>query len=769
MQLRLRGRYGLTLVALTTTISVLLGGALLIQTDALTGKMRQSSDERVRGALYSQAEKRGRAVVAHLASNLTNSLYHLDMARIASLVSAATKQDGIVFAIAVDASGKVIHDGNPAIPSYGRKQDDAATKFALGERKVGTWRGKDILIAAAPVVAGSKILGGVTMGFSLKPVQNDIVLLEESLRRIGTRHSHDMVVTAATVTGALIFLALVLSVLIARSLTHPIDQLVHLTNRIARGDYEFELPFDRGDEIGELAAALKTMAIELNETTVSKDYMEGVLSSMLDPLLVMRADGTVEMVNAVASHLLSLDMGAKTGRPFDELLRRGEDGAESFDLQEILRAGQMESVEGVTVAADGTRQPALISYTVMPSASGGSDRILFVARDISERKEMERKLRQAQKMEAVGQLTGGVSHDFNNLLAIILGNTELIKESGTGKYQREIDAVERAALRGAELTNRLLAFSRRQALHPQYTDIGDLVDELSSMLERTMGEHRDILVRNAPDTGPISVDRGQLENAILNLVLNARDAMPEGGNILIETGTVTLEDEKRLSALDLPAGPYSFVAVTDNGSGIPESILSQVFEPFFTTKEVGRGSGLGLSMVYGFAKQSDGGVEIDSQMGQGSTIRLLFPVVDQIEKIADTSEERVSPHRGQGECVLIVEDDGDVREFIRAQVQGLAYKVLVAPNGRRALDLDNGIEDADLILTDIVMPGGMNGARFAAEALKRKPGVKVVFMSGYPDSVLPADLQSLQSAELLTKPFTVQQLSAALHTALDTS
>jgi PAS domain S-box-containing protein len=754
---------------LTTTISVLLGGALLIQTDALTGAMRESSDERVRGELYSQAEKRGRAVVAHLASNLTNPLYNLDMAGIAGLVSAAAKQDGVVFAVAVDASGKVIHDGSPGIPTYGRKHDDAATKMALDDRKVGTWRGKDVLIAAAPVVAGSKLLGGIAMGFSLKPIQEDIAQLEESLRRIGVRHSRDMAVTAAMVTSALILLAWIWSVIVARSLTRPIDQLVRLTKRIAGGDYEFELPFERGDEIGELATALKTMALELNETTVSRDYVEGVLSSMLDPLLVLRADGTLEMANATASRLLGLDIGSETGRPLDELLRRGADGAERFDLKEILRTGQLESVEGVTVAVDGTRQPALISYTVMPGAVGGGDRILFVARDISERKEMEHQLRQAQKMEAVGQLTGGVAHDFNNLLAIILGNTELIKESGPGKHDREIDAVGRAALRGAELTNRLLAFSRRQALHPQYTDIGELVDGLSSMLSRTIGENRDILVKNVPDTCPISVDRGQLENAILNLVLNARDAMPEGGGILIETGTVALDDEKRLNALDLPAGRYSFVAVTDTGSGIPENILSQVFEPFFTTKDVGRGSGLGLSMVYGFAKQSEGGVEIDSRLGQGSTIRLLFPVVDQAELPASTSEEPDSADQGQGETVLIVEDDVDVREFIRAQAQGLAYKVLVAPNGRRALELDNVIENADLILTDIVMPGGMNGARFAAEALKRNPDVKVLFMSGYPDTVLPADLISLQSADMLTKPFTIQQLSAALHVALDKS
>jgi len=245
--------------------------------------------------------------------------------------------------------------------------------------------------------------------------------------------------------------------------------------------------------------------------------------------------------------------------------------------------------------------------------------------------------------------------------------------------------------------------------------------------------------------------------------------MPNGGSNSIDTGTITLDDEKRLGALDLPAGRYSFVAVTDTGTGIPENIQSQVFEPFFTTKGVGQGSGLGLSMVYGFAKQSDGGVEIDSQLGQGSTIRLLFPVVGQVERPADKGKEPASPYKGQGERVLIVEDDEDVLEHIRAQVERLGYRVSVAPNGRRALELDKGIEDADLILTDIVMPGGMNGARFAAEALKRKPGVKVVFMSGYPDTVLPTDLLSLQSAEMLMKPFTIKQLSAALHTALDPS
>jgi signal transduction histidine kinase len=388
-----------------------------------------------------------------------------------------------------------------------------------------------------------------------------------------------------------------------------------------------------------------------------------------------------------------------------------------------------------------------------------------LVREIKERQAAEEKLRHAQKMEAIGQLSGGIAHDFNNLLAVIMGNAELLKEE-QGEGAERIGPILRAAQRGSELTQRLLAFSRRQPLQPKAIDSGTLISNMSDLLSRTLRESIEIEIAVSPDLWTAEADPGQVENAILNLVLNARDAMPAGGKLTIECHNASLDRAFVAENAETTVGDYVVIAVSDNGIGISPEVQERIFEPFFTTKEMGQGNGLGLAMVYGFAKQSGGHVSFQSEEGVGTTVELyLRRAEEEAPQASVVQEEEVL--RGAGEVILVIEDDADVRTLVVNLLENLGYQVTDVPNvaaARRALAEGGPV---DLVLSDVVLPGGASGLEFAKEARKADPDLKIVFMSGYPAAA--AEHNGLLGSDqvLLNKPFQRRQLSKVLRDALD--
>jgi CheY-like chemotaxis protein len=372
-------------------------------------------------------------------------------------------------------------------------------------------------------------------------------------------------------------------------------------------------------------------------------------------------------------------------------------------------------------------------------------------------------------MEAVGQLTGGVAHDFNNLLNVILGNLEMLELGIDDPRQLELLRETReTAEHGAALTDRLLAFGRRQPLHPRPTDVGTLLSHVTPVLRRTLGENISVKARTDADLWKVEVDPSQLQNAILNLAINARDAMPTGGKLTITAENTQLDADYARLHPEVRAGRYVLIAVTDTGTGMSKDVLERAFEPFFTTKEVGEGSGLGLSMVYGFAKQSRGHVAIYSEPGQGTTVRIFIPRVLQGDEAGEVREPetRSNALRGRGETVLVVEDDTRVRRMTAARLQHLGYRVLEAATGPAALACLEQHPEVDLLLTDIVMPGGMSGTDLAAEVRSLRPDIQAVFMSGYAEPDVVRQGQMAGSA-WLKKPHTAAALAQVLRTVLD--
>ncbi|MBT4489328.1 MAG: PAS domain S-box protein [Rhodospirillaceae bacterium] len=389
--------------------------------------------------------------------------------------------------------------------------------------------------------------------------------------------------------------------------------------------------------------------------------------------------------------------------------------------------------------------------------------------NITESVVQEQQLRQAQKMEAVGQLTGGVAHDFNNVLAIIQGNLELLhrKLGDDDVVDSHLKPALRATDRGAALTHRLLAFARKQTLDVQDVDIGALLLGMDDMLRRTLGETIDIKVDNAATPWLCAIDPGQLEQAVLNLAVNARDAMPNGGRLTIETSNAQIDESYAAENLEVEPGEYVILAVSDSGTGMSRDVQAQIFDPFFTTKEVGKGTGLGLSMVFGFVKQSGGHVAVYSELGQGTTFRLYLP---RSRAAAASPLTTVAPETAMGkpgETILAVEDDAGLRELIEDMLQDLGYAVIVAGTGRLALDILSTTPRVDLLLTDVVLPGGVSGPELAQAALRERADLKVLYMSGYTQDAIARHGRLDPDLELLTKPFTLKDFGRKLREVLD--
>jgi PAS domain S-box-containing protein len=447
-----------------------------------------------------------------------------------------------------------------------------------------------------------------------------------------------------------------------------------------------------------------------------------------------------------------------------------DDPAAIQEAFQELRAGKTDNIQVTrrNIHKNGESVWIVNDFSLIRDAQGEPAYTLSLCQNITELKEAERLLGQAQKMEVVGQLTTGIAHDFNNLLAACLGNVELAQEEAQrgGDVQPFLEIIKRASQRGAVLTGQLLAFSRKQMLFPEVLHAGELVGGVTNLLTRTLGATYEIKVTGDDDLWPCVVDPHQLESAVLNLAINARDAMPDGGSLTLQTMNVSLDDDYAAAQTEVEPGEYVLVAVTDSGTGMPKEVINQVFDPFFTTKGVGLGSGLGLSMVYGFVKQSHGHVTIYSEEGEGTTIKLYLPRAEEPET-QPTGADQKDLSETRGETVLVVEDDPDVRTLSVAILSSLGYEILEAADGETALKVLETAPRVNLLFTDVVLPGGMGGPELAREVQSRFPGIAVLFTSGYTD-LANVDRSALgEETELLKKPYRKADLARTVRLVLD--
>jgi signal transduction histidine kinase len=442
------------------------------------------------------------------------------------------------------------------------------------------------------------------------------------------------------------------------------------------------------------------------------------------------------------------------------ILEIGADRPRDYDQDDIHFLTGFADVLAEAVSSASREAALQVSIDQLKALIEEKERLLC------EKNVADLQLRQAQKMQAVGQLTGGIAHDLNNILTVITGTIEILAEGVADRPEllSITRMIDQAGARGADLTQRLLAFARKQPLQPREVDVNALVMEAANLLRPMLGEQVEVHLMPGADTSRALIDPRQLTSAILNLALNARDAMANGGNLAIETGNVILDDSHAAINSDVSAGKYVMVAVIDSGHGIPAGILEHVFEPFFTTKDVGKGSGLGLSMVYGFVKQSNGHIRIESEEGRGTTVRIYLP---QAVGVAEPVELPGTPSiEGDRETILVVEDDHLVRTFVVGQIQSLGYSTLAAVNAAEALVVIDGPQEIDLLFTDMIMPGSMNGRELADQARQRRASLKILFTSGYSNETIIHNGHLDAGVLLLAKPYRKSDLARMIRAAL---
>ncbi len=557
--------------------------------------------------------------------------------------------------------------------------------------------------------------------------------------------------------------------------------LLYLNHGTARAWSRDELDFTR--EVGErirsaiarreaqleLQAFAESLAREVEVRTRERDRTWELSQ---DLLAVANGQGSFESVNPAWEAVLGWSRQELMAMPFRQLVHPDDLAATEAELARLAKGERTRGFENRYRAKDGSYR--WLSWTAVPE--GGLN--YSAARDITQQKERaaeldaaREQLRQSQKLEAVGQLTGGLAHDFNNLLAAIGGSLELMRRRGLegrqADLERYIGVAHGAVKRAAALTHRLLAFSRRQTLEPKSVNLNRLVNGMEDLLRRTLGPG--IALENVAAVGlwNVHADPSQLENALLNLCINARDAMPEGGTLVVETANRWV-DARTAPARDLPEGQYVSLTVSDNGVGMSAEVAARAFDPFFTTKPIGMGTGLGLSMIYGFAKQSGGQVRIYSEVGQGTSVSIYLPRHDRTEENTTEAEQvETAPRADRGDTVLVVDDEASLRMLIVEVMQGLGYATLEAGDGADALRILESNQRIDLLLTDVGLPGGMNGRQVADAARTLRTGLKVLFITGYAENAVLSHGHLAPGMHVMTKPFEMDALAKRVKTLIE--
>ncbi len=511
-------------------------------------------------------------------------------------------------------------------------------------------------------------------------------------------------------------------------------------------------------------AKLRELARTLEQRVEARTQeRDRIWNSSRDLFGVVGPDGLYRAVNPAWRTLLGYDEDDVVGHDFREFVEAGDAQTALARWAESRPGASLEDYDARMRAKDGSLR--WVNWTVIPQG----DAFYAIGRDVTERKQLEEQLRQSQKMEAVGQLTGGLAHDFNNMLTGVIGGLDMVRRRlAAGRVEeaeRFIDTAVASAERAAALTHRLLAFSRRQTLDPRPVDVNQLIASMEDLLRRTLGEQVDLAVSLAPDLWTTLSDANQLESALLNLAINARDAMPEGGRLTVETCNARLDAAYTDAIEGLSPGQYVVASVSDTGMGMGPEVLARVFDPFFTTKPLGQGTGLGLSMVYGFARQSSGHVDIHSEPGVGTTVKLYLP---RLAHGAAQDEQVEAPEApsGAGETVLVVEDDSSVRLLIVEVLNELGYVALEVSETEAALKVLASSRRIDLLVSDVGLPG-MNGRQLAEIARQQRPTLPVLFITGYAAGAMRRSEFLGAGMEMISKPFAVEALALKIREMIE--
>jgi signal transduction histidine kinase/CheY-like chemotaxis protein len=596
------------------------------------------------------------------------------------------------------------------------------------------------------------------------------------ITEVPTSEALQNIYTSFYILGTIMLLtmgaAITLVFLLVRQIVRPIESLAETAREISQGNYSKRAEPQKIKEFWELSRAFNAMTERLHETIDNLesqvDFVENVIESLTHPLYVIDVKSyTVKMANSAAKFGL-LSSESKCYKLTHNIETPCGGPGHPCTIEEVKKTGQPVMLEHVHCMPEDNKKRiyAVSGYPVFDN-KGEIVQVIEYNIDITDKKNLEDQLMQAQKLEAIGSLASGVAHDFNNLLTTILGYAELtlMKLSEDDPQREQIESIYEAGIKASTLTRQLLAFSRKQVLEMRVIHLNSLLENLTKMLTRTIGDDIEMVMMLDPSVGNIKADPGQIEQIVMNLVINARDAMPNGGTITIETQEIELDEEYTRSHVEVAPGTYIVLCVTDTGKGMTPEIMEKIFDPFFTTKKKGAGTGLGLSTVYGIVKQHNGHIYVYSELGSGTVFKVYFREIK--KTVEETSAKKFLSMKGGTETILLVDDEASIRKLVRDTLEPLGYKIVEATNGEEALVSYKANRDSiDLLLTDVVMPK-MTGKKLAELLLKEYPGLKVLYMSGYTDNVIVHQGVLDRGIDFLNKPLVPSILTKKIREVLE--
>ncbi len=737
----------LTLMVMTVTMcSLLLVGVVFISID------QNSASE----AMYSRINVLARVI----SSRITAAVRFDDQDAAERLLSTLQQDKSVLFACAFVASGELV-------ASY---SIDETVKCPKSNPDIAGYKNDGRLELFQPINLNEERLGDLYLSVSTQE-------LDKRLFRFS------LIVLAVTVFASAIAFLLIMT--LQKYITAPLIKLRDITDNISTyGNYDQVLPKAGDDEIGSLYRSFSRMMEQIKLRKEERQKAEGTLKQSENKFrtLVQNAPVCIHEIDLEGRVTSMNNTGLKMMGFDDELAILGlvyldvvceEDSQNVENLLSEALDGTTSFFEFKSVSEKDTRYLSS-SFVPIKDEHGQVQRLMGITVDITKNKFNEIALRRAQKMEAIGQLTGGIAHDFNNILGIIMGNLDLLKMTLKGNDEANIliGKAHKGTLRAADITRHLLSFSRIETIKTTPTNVNTIFENIDELIARSLTVSIDVQTRLSESLWPVNVDPGDLEDAILNLSLNAKDAMPEGGTLIIETSNKLLDDDYTALNPGSSSGEFVMISISDDGIGISEDLIDKVLEPFFTTKELGAGTGLGLSMVYNFVKRSGGHIKIYSELGEGTTFNIFLPRAESVDK-KDVHEVLVTsePPRGK-ETVLIVDDEEALLDIATENLQSLGYKVLIAANAQQALNITENNNAVDLIFSDMIMPGGMDGYQLADTIHKKDPRYKILLTSGFTktrDERRTDDNEYMKKLvnNRLHKPYGRSELALAVRRVLD--
>jgi PAS domain S-box-containing protein len=706
--------------------------------------------------MYSLLTK-GQSFASYIAKLSIDPLIMKDSIQLDSFVNEANKDEDVMFIIIKDADGNIMTSQYASInyqslmlktilPKISKDSDLSDIIAAVKEKEAVTE-------LSAPVQSGIHTIGKVTIGMS------------------GHRINQQILNTILFVIALNLVVALVLGVVLfsasKKIILDPIRELAEAAFYLAKGDLSTQVKIKTTGEVQTLVDSFNRMAEDLNKTTVSKDYVDNIIKSMIDTLIVLSPDSKILRANEAACALLGYDEEYLKGKSFEMICENGlsEDGG---SIDSILERGHIRDVEKIYLARNRIKIPMLFAASALRDADGNIQGIVCVAQDITERRRLEEQLFQAQKMELIGQLAGGIAHDFNNILSAIMGYSNIIqmKMDKNEPLRAYVDNIVSASEKAANLTKSLLAFSRKQIINPKPVKLNDIVKNVEKLLLRIIGEDIELNTKLSAEDPVVMADSGQIEQVLMNFAANARDAMPDGGLLIIENELVEIDEEFIQTHSYVLPGKYALMSVTDTGIGMDEKIKEKIFEPFFTTKETGRGTGLGLSMAYGIIKQHKGLVNCYSEVGKGTTFRIYLPVIEATGEEEKPVQPVGTPVCGS-ETILLAEDDASLRKLTRDVLEKFGYTIITAENGEDAVNIFMDNKDKiQLLLFDLIMPR-KNGKEAYEEIKKINPYIKTLFLSGYTANLVHKKGILEEGINFILKPVSINTLLLKVRETLD--